>query len=110
MREGAVAGSSRCCPEDVAQLRPARQPELTVGRRSAACLQLIEKRPDACVAANLPACLRLPVCSSVKALQKAGGSGVLVQPMTYIFDEEPERWGKLLDNLGLKPEDVPLTR
>jgi len=30
-----------------------------------------------------------------------GGSGVLVQPMTYIFDEEPERWHKLLETLGM---------
>jgi hypothetical protein len=30
-----------------------------------------------------------------------GGSGVLVQPMTYIFDEEPARWRQLLDKLGL---------
>lgn len=29
-----------------------------------------------------------------------GGSGVLVQPMTYIFDEEPLRWQRLLENLG----------
>ena len=28
-----------------------------------------------------------------------GGSGVLVQPMTYIFDEEPERWSRLLKEL-----------
>ncbi len=28
-----------------------------------------------------------------------GGSGVLVQPMTYIFDEEPERWTNLLQQL-----------
>lgn len=28
-----------------------------------------------------------------------GGSGVLVQPMTYIFDEEPERWCKLVKEL-----------
>jgi ATP phosphoribosyltransferase len=26
---------------------------------------------------------------------------VLVQPMTYIFDEEPERWQKLLAELSL---------
>lgn len=26
---------------------------------------------------------------------------MLVQPMTYIFDEEPERWAKLLGTLGL---------
>lgn len=30
-----------------------------------------------------------------------GGSGVLVQPMTYIFDEEPQRWRDLLQRLGL---------
>ena len=38
---------------------------------------------------------------SVKALRAAGGSGVLVQPMTYIFDEEPARWRALLADLGL---------
>lgn len=38
---------------------------------------------------------------AVKALQKLGGSGVLVQPMTYIFDEEPQRWKQLLTKLGL---------
>jgi ATP phosphoribosyltransferase len=30
-----------------------------------------------------------------------GGSGVLVTPMTYIFDEEPARWRNLLDRLGV---------
>lgn len=30
-----------------------------------------------------------------------GGSGVLVMPMTYIFDEEPARWTALLLSLGL---------
>ena len=39
--------------------------------------------------------------ASVKTLQRLGGSGVLVQPMTYIFDEEPARWHALLSNLGL---------
>jgi ATP phosphoribosyltransferase len=39
--------------------------------------------------------------AAVKALQKLGGSGVLVQPMTYIFDEEPLRWRQLLDALGV---------
>lgn len=36
---------------------------------------------------------------SIGDLRKIGGSGVLVQPMTYIFDEEPERWSKLLKEL-----------
>ena len=44
---------------------------------------------------------------AVKALRKAGGSGVLVSPMTYIFDEEPERWTKLLATLGKQGGDVP---
>ena len=35
-----------------------------------------------------------------------GGSGVLVQPMTYIFDEEPVRWTQLLARLGLSEKDV----
>lgn len=39
--------------------------------------------------------------ASVNELRKLGGSGVLVQPMTYIFDEEPARWRQLLDKLGL---------
>ncbi|KAK6157004.1 hypothetical protein DH2020_011252 [Rehmannia glutinosa] len=30
-----------------------------------------------------------------------GGSGVLVSPLTYIFDEETPRWRQLLSNLGL---------
>lgn len=37
---------------------------------------------------------------------QVGGSGVLVQPMTYIFDEEPARWRQLLDNLGVDPKSV----
>ncbi len=35
-----------------------------------------------------------------------GGSGVLVQPMTYIFDEEPARWIRLLESLGLTDEQA----
>ncbi|XP_057820347.2 ATP phosphoribosyltransferase 2, chloroplastic isoform X3 [Cryptomeria japonica] len=37
----------------------------------------------------------------VRQLRAAGGSGVLVSPLTYIFDEEPSRWRKLLDQLNL---------
>jgi len=43
---------------------------------------------------------------SVKALQRLGGSGVLVQPMTYIFDEEPMRWHRLLAELGIDEAGV----
>lgn len=38
--------------------------------------------------------------------QQVGGSGVLVLPMTYIFDEEPLRWRRLLEELGL-PHYMP---
>ncbi|KFK40913.1 hypothetical protein AALP_AA2G059700 [Arabis alpina] len=36
---------------------------------------------------------------SVKQLRAVGGSGVLVSPLTYIFDEDTPRWGQLLRNL-----------
>ncbi|CAA7028256.1 unnamed protein product [Microthlaspi erraticum] len=39
--------------------------------------------------------------ASVKQLRAVGGSGVLVSPVTYIFDEDTPRWGQLLRNLKL---------
>ncbi|XVE67444.1 hypothetical protein DITRI_Ditri08aG0161400 [Diplodiscus trichospermus] len=38
---------------------------------------------------------------SVQQLRVIGGSGVLVSPLTYIFDEETPRWRALLSKLGL---------
>ncbi|KAI3810375.1 hypothetical protein L1987_19987 [Smallanthus sonchifolius] len=38
---------------------------------------------------------------SVQQLRAIGGSGVLVSPLTYIFDEETPRWCELLSKLGL---------
>ncbi|KAH9606030.1 hypothetical protein KSS87_021047 [Heliosperma pusillum] len=38
---------------------------------------------------------------SVQQLRAIGGSGVLVSPLTYIFDEETPRWRQLLAKLGL---------
>lgn len=46
---------------------------------------------------------------TVKALRGMGGSGVLVSPMTYIFDEEPKRWQALLDTLGLESDPMKST-
>lgn len=46
---------------------------------------------------------------AVKALRRVGGSGVLVQPMTYIFDEEPARWTALLENLGLEKGSIDVS-
>ncbi|KAL7583051.1 hypothetical protein Lser_V15G46172 [Lactuca serriola] len=37
----------------------------------------------------------------VQQLRAIGGSGVLVSPLTYIFDEETPRWRQLLSKLGL---------
>jgi len=37
--------------------------------------------------------------ASVKALRSVGGSGVIVSPLTYIFEEEPERARRLNENL-----------
>lgn len=38
---------------------------------------------------------------SIQQLRSIGGSGVLVSPLTYIFDEEPPRWRELLSKLGM---------
>ncbi|KAM1537428.1 hypothetical protein PS1_002363 [Malus domestica] len=38
---------------------------------------------------------------SVQQLRAIGGSGVLISPLTYIFDEETPRWRELLTKLGL---------
>ncbi|WPT12465.1 ATP phosphoribosyltransferase 2 [Picochlorum sp. SENEW3] len=43
---------------------------------------------------------------AVKSLRKLGGSGVLVQPMTYIFDDEPPRWLALTNNLGISTKSI----
>lgn len=43
---------------------------------------------------------------AIEQLRQIGGSGVLVLPVIYIFEEEPERWRRLLENLNLK-QDVP---
>ena len=44
--------------------------------------------------------------NAVKKLRAMGGSGVLVSPMTYIFDEEPKRWHQLLAELGLNEDPM----
>ncbi len=38
---------------------------------------------------------------AIKQLRAIGGSGVLVLPVTYIFEEEPPHWLKLLETLGI---------
>ena len=39
--------------------------------------------------------------AAVKQLRGLGGSGVLVSPMTYTFNEEPVRWQALLNTLNI---------
>ena len=38
-------------------------------------------------------------------LRSIGGSGVVVTPVSYVFEEEPERYAALLEKLGLKDND-----
>lgn len=38
---------------------------------------------------------------SIQQLRAIGGSGVLISPLTYIFDEETPRWRQLVSKLGL---------
>ncbi|MBN1120035.1 MAG: ATP phosphoribosyltransferase [Anaerolineae bacterium] len=40
----------------------------------------------------------------VRQVRAAGGSGVVITPVVYIFEEYPERFRRLLDNLGLQEE------
>jgi ATP phosphoribosyltransferase len=37
---------------------------------------------------------------SIAALRAVGGSGVVVAPVTYIFEEEPQRYRAMLAALG----------
>jgi len=45
------------------------------------------------------------IYEAVKEIRKQGGSGVLVFPLTYVFDEEPPRWNALMNHLGLDSRD-----
>lgn len=38
--------------------------------------------------------------SAIAELRAIGGSGVIVSPLTYIFEEEPERYQKMVEALG----------
>lgn len=44
---------------------------------------------------------RKALYTCVKQLRSVGGSGVLVSPLTYIFEEETPRWRSLLKRLGM---------
>ncbi|OMO75179.1 ATP phosphoribosyltransferase HisG [Corchorus capsularis] len=44
---------------------------------------------------------KMALYKSVQQLRAIGGSGVLISPLTYIFDEETPRWRELLSKLGL---------
>jgi len=44
--------------------------------------------------------------SSVKKIREIGGSGILVSPLIYIFDEQSPRWKALLEKLGIEDYDA----
>ena len=37
---------------------------------------------------------------TISALRQIGGSGVIVTPAIYIFEEEPKRYREMIDQLG----------
>jgi ATP phosphoribosyltransferase len=43
---------------------------------------------------------REKIMQAVQELRSIGGSGVVVSPVTYIFEEEPERFARLREELG----------
>jgi ATP phosphoribosyltransferase len=95
-----VAARILACPELGGLEGPTVSPVFTRGWATAG--------PGGGPAGEAPDLFAATVCvpkrklyESIKALRAAGGSGVLVQPMTYIFDEEPARWRALLADLGL---------
>ena len=73
------------------------------------------RRTCACVTYLVAGVDESPILSSNLSLALArhcappwlqlGGSGVMVQPMTYIFDEEPARWRNIAEELAL-PDSV----
>lgn len=88
--------------EEVAE-RVLSQPSLT-GLQGPTVSPVFCKR-DGKVASDYYA---IVICVPKKALYKCvqqlraiGGSGVLISPLTYIFDEETPRWKQLLSGLGL---------
>ncbi len=44
---------------------------------------------------------------AIRQLRAIGGSGVVVAPVTYIFEEEPPRWQRVLDQLREAEEASP---
>jgi hypothetical protein len=73
-------------------------------RDTRTCVQMFGKSDIAHAA-----CVCVPkktLYETVKKLRAMGGSGVLVSPMTYIFDEEPKRWHQLLAELGLQEDPM----
>ncbi len=43
--------------------------------------------------------------NAIKDLRKIGGSGVVVSPALYIFEEEPVRYKKLIKRVGVESDD-----
>jgi ATP phosphoribosyltransferase len=49
---------------------------------------------------------RSQIFQTISELRAIGGSGVVVTPITYIFDEEPPRYTAMLQKLGLERAEI----
>ncbi|XP_077248223.1 ATP phosphoribosyltransferase 2, chloroplastic-like [Tasmannia lanceolata] len=90
------------CEEDVAK-KVLGQPSLS-GLQGPTISKVFCKRNERVVPDYYAIVICVPkkaLYKSVQQLRQIGGSGVLVSPLTYIFDEETPRWSALLAELGL---------
>lgn len=88
--------------EEVAE-RVLSQPSLS-GLQGPTVSPVFSKRDGRVVADYYAMVICVPknaLYKSVQQLRAIGGSGVLISPLTYIFDEETPRWRELLSKLGL---------
>ncbi|GAV86507.1 HisG domain-containing protein/HisG_C domain-containing protein [Cephalotus follicularis] len=97
-----IANMRGSSPEEVAE-RVLSQPSLS-GLQGPTISPVMCKR-DGKVAADYYAIVicvpKKDLYESVQQLRAVGGSGVLISPVTYIFDEETPRWRQLLSKLGI---------
>lgn len=90
------------CAEEVAE-RILSQPSLS-GLQGPTISPIFCRRDEKVVVDYYSIVICVPkkaLYKSVQELRAIGGSGVLIKPLTYIFDEETHRWQQLLSNLML---------
>ncbi|KAK7328319.1 hypothetical protein VNO77_22422 [Canavalia gladiata] len=97
-----VANMRGSSAEEVAE-RVLSQPSLS-GLQGPTISPVFCKRDGKVTADYYAICICVPkkaLYKSIQQLRAIGGSGVLISPLTYIFDEETPRWRQLLSELGL---------